>query len=276
MEQVVATWTAEFMPVRQELETMKTIAGGRAVNQPMTIPEKAGGSVTGLSIRNRFGDRRTSSQGSIPQLTSSPHRQQGRLTEAEDEDEEAPPQKPPRPSPGRIPLGSKPRISSGQIPSAQTTSNAAIPPSPYDNGLEQADKIAAPGSPWAGSPRVNGSPRRSLSSTPYMTPASSLETSATQQGDYFTRARKPSSASITSSIAAKKKPPPPPVKRKPSSQAQFVTALYDFEGQGQGDLSFREGDLIKVVKKSDSTDDWWLGELRGVSGSFPANYVQVE
>lgn len=61
----------------------------------------------------------------------------------------------------------------------------------------------------------------------------------------------------------------------PSFQAQFVTALYDFTGQSDGDLSFREGDLIKIVKKSESTDDWWLGELKGSSGSFPANYVRV-
>jgi SH3 domain len=53
-----------------------------------------------------------------------------------------------------------------------------------------------------------------------------------------------------------------------------VTALYDFGGQGEGDLVFKEGDRIKVIKKTESTDDWWQGELRGVRGSFPANYCQ--
>ena len=62
------------------------------------------------------------------------------------------------------------------------------------------------------------------------------------------------------SIAAKKKPPPPiPPKRMPSSQGFWVTALYEFAGQGHGDLAFREGDRIKVVKKTDSIDDWWQG-----------------
>jgi hypothetical protein len=36
-----------------------------------------------------------------------------------------------------------------------------------------------------------------------------------------------------------------------------VTALYDFAGQGSGDLVFREGDRIRVTKKTGSTDDWW-------------------
>ncbi|KAJ5688970.1 hypothetical protein N7462_003362 [Penicillium macrosclerotiorum] len=67
----------------------------------------------------------------------------------------------------------------------------------------------------------------------------------------------------------KKKPPPPP---RPSMK--FVTALYDFDGQGHGDLCFREGDRIQVVQRTESTDDWWEGELRGVRGQFPANYVE--
>ena len=82
---------------------------------------------------------------------------------------------------------------------------------------------------------------------------------------------------MASIAAAKKKPPPPPPpkpKRLPSTQDHWVTAIYDFAGQGQGDLVFREGDKIRVVKKTDSTDDWWEGDLRGVQGSFPANYCQ--
>ena len=94
------------------------------------------------------------------------------------------------------------------------------------------------------------------------------------RADYFSRDRLPSNSSMSSIAAQKKKPPPPPPKRKPSNQSLWVTALYDFAGQGQGDLVFREGDQIKVVKKTDSTDDWWQGELKGVKGSFPANYCQ--
>ena len=102
--------------------------------------------------------------------------------------------------------------------------------------------------------------------------------------DYFSqqqeKSRRPSAASSVSaaSIAAKKKKPPPPVptKRLPSvQQAQYVTALFDFDGQAEGDLSFRDGDRIRIVKKTDSVDDWWDGELNGMTGCFPANYVRM-
>lgn len=76
----------------------------------------------------------------------------------------------------------------------------------------------------------------------------------------------------------KKKPPPPPPKPKRIASRNFVPlaeALYSFDGQSEGDLSFREGDQIKVLKKTDSTDDWWEGELRGRKGSFPANYCKL-
>jgi hypothetical protein len=101
---------------------------------------------------------------------------------------------------------------------------------------------------------------------------------AAPKPDYFSRERQPSSTAITpsgalSSIAAKKRPPPPPPPRANSGvQTVYVTALYDFGGQGAGDLVFREGDRIRVLKKTESTDDWWEGELRGTKGSFPANY----
>jgi amphiphysin len=75
--------------------------------------------------------------------------------------------------------------------------------------------------------------------------------------------------------APEKKRPPPPPKKKNLSQYLYAEALYDFTGEGQGDLSFKEGDMIQVVKKTDSTDDWWEGRLNGVLGSFPANYCRI-
>ncbi|KAL4254548.1 Bridging integrator 3/RVS161-like protein [Abortiporus biennis] len=87
----------------------------------------------------------------------------------------------------------------------------------------------------------------------------------------------PYSASTASSAAAATKrapPPPPPLKPKPKPAAEIVVALYDFDAQADGDLSFRAGDRIEIVEKSDSTDDWWTGKLNGQQGVFPGNYVQ--
>ena len=60
-----------------------------------------------------------------------------------------------------------------------------------------------------------------------------------------------------------------------SNQPIEVTALYAFEGQQPGDLTFQAGDRIAVISKTDSHFDWWEGKLRGRTGIFPANYVTM-
>ncbi|KAF9214109.1 hypothetical protein BGZ59_004312 [Podila verticillata] len=63
---------------------------------------------------------------------------------------------------------------------------------------------------------------------------------------------------------------PPKIGHKPDT----VTALYDFAGEQATDLSFKKGDIITVVKKTESKNDWWTGKCHGREGSFPANYTQ--
>jgi amphiphysin len=82
--------------------------------------------------------------------------------------------------------------------------------------------------------------------------------------------RTPSSSSLASQ--KKKPPPPPPPKPSLTPKPEFVVAKYDFAGQSEGDLPFRAGDRIKIVKKTDSLEDWWEGECNGAKGSFPRNY----
>ncbi|KAI9320844.1 hypothetical protein BX666DRAFT_1911898 [Dichotomocladium elegans] len=77
-----------------------------------------------------------------------------------------------------------------------------------------------------------------------------------------------------STYGSRAPPPPPPPARKP--HIQMARALYDYNGEQEGDLSFREGDMITIVEKSDSQDDWWTGSLHGRKGIFPANYVQLQ
>lgn len=81
------------------------------------------------------------------------------------------------------------------------------------------------------------------------------------------------------SISGKRAPPPPPAsKPRPAPAAPtvvYVTALYDYTAQADGDLSFSTGDRIELVKKTDSAEDWWTGKLHGSEGVFPGNYVQL-
>ncbi|KAG3135601.1 hypothetical protein PI126_g18183 [Phytophthora idaei] len=55
-----------------------------------------------------------------------------------------------------------------------------------------------------------------------------------------------------------------------------VTALYDYEPEQNDELSFQEGDVLRVLFVQD--DGWWSGynvESPNVVGLFPSNYVQA-
>jgi len=66
------------------------------------------------------------------------------------------------------------------------------------------------------------------------------------------------------------RPMPAPPARGPA--APKCRALYDFDAEDATELSFRAGDIITIIKKS---QDWWEGELRGKRGLFPGNYVEM-
>eukprot|EP00123_Amoebidium_parasiticum_P014405 comp22486_c0_seq1/m.33919 comp22486_c0_seq1/g.33919 ORF comp22486_c0_seq1/g.33919 comp22486_c0_seq1/m.33919 type:complete len:437 (-) comp22486_c0_seq1:89-1399(-) len=64
----------------------------------------------------------------------------------------------------------------------------------------------------------------------------------------------------------------PPPAAAPPSGGRTVRALYDYEGQNVDELSFKEGDVIRLLQEDDGSG-WATGSMRGRTGLLPANYV---
>ncbi|XP_078405840.1 E3 ubiquitin-protein ligase SH3RF1-like [Cetorhinus maximus] len=61
--------------------------------------------------------------------------------------------------------------------------------------------------------------------------------------------------------------------RGASEKVPCARALYTYGGQKPGDLSFKKGDVILLRRQVD--ENWYYGEINGVCGIFPLNFVQV-
>ncbi|KAE8225365.1 hypothetical protein CF319_g1883 [Tilletia indica] len=85
-------------------------------------------------------------------------------------------------------------------------------------------------------------------------------------------------SAAAASASTKRAPPPPPTKPKPGMSAEkprdYVVALYDYVAAASTDISFKAGDQIEIVNRTESTQDWWTGRINGQEGLFPANYVK--
>ncbi|KAK2462328.1 hypothetical protein APHAL10511_005634 [Amanita phalloides] len=80
-------------------------------------------------------------------------------------------------------------------------------------------------------------------------------------------------------------PPPPVARRQPEpepepepetqeeAQGEWARALYDYDSNEPGDLNIKENQHILVTERS--SDDWWMGEVDGKSGLFPASYAEL-
>jgi SH3 domain-containing YSC84-like protein 1 len=55
-----------------------------------------------------------------------------------------------------------------------------------------------------------------------------------------------------------------------------AVALFTFEGEQDGDLSFKKNDIITITKRTENKSDWWTGRSEdGRVGIFPSNYVEA-
>ncbi|XP_030672176.1 E3 ubiquitin-protein ligase SH3RF1 isoform X3 [Nomascus leucogenys] len=63
----------------------------------------------------------------------------------------------------------------------------------------------------------------------------------------------------------------PPVRGIP--QLPCAKALYNYEGKEPGDLKFSKGDIIILRRQVD--ENWYHGEVNGIHGFFPTNFVQI-
>lgn len=84
------------------------------------------------------------------------------------------------------------------------------------------------------------------------------------------------STALSTIAAGKPKPPPPkpkPGRLSAAPAAETVTALYDYAAQADGDLSFKAGDVIEIIQRTQNENEWWTGKLQGRQGQFPGMFI---
>lgn len=245
MEDVIQAWSDAFQPAKRDVESISMIARGRGIREPLALGDDGPGNRKLSAPPAGFDNLRRTSSSLIPSSN-----------------------------------GGRPRI-----PSSNASHQASTSPIPSP----QPSPVIGPrpdfkNSNYGGHLRPTDFTTASdLGKSPGSVSPSQLRQASA--GDYFGGRIPPSPASTVASnfsqssngnaMVVKKKPPPPPPKRITSGKAEeYVVAQYDFAGQGAGDLSFHEGDRIKIIKKTQTDQDWWTGELAGKRGSFPANYCK--
>ncbi|XP_020816730.1 F-BAR and double SH3 domains protein 2 isoform X9 [Drosophila serrata] len=64
--------------------------------------------------------------------------------------------------------------------------------------------------------------------------------------------------------------------KRVKSDVEWCIALYDYDATAEDELTFEEGDKIKIVTKTAHgvDDGWWEGELDGKFGNFPSLVVE--
>lgn len=107
-----------------------------------------------------------------------------------------------------------------------------------------------------------------------------MEHTRTAYGISNGRSRTISTAQQTSNSSSPVKHKPSPFSRKNDSKKGSIgslwTALYDYEAQGEDELSLRRGEIVEVLSKDSKIsgdEGWWTGKIGDKVGIFPANFV---
>lgn len=53
----------------------------------------------------------------------------------------------------------------------------------------------------------------------------------------------------------------------------LAKALYDYQGNGPGELAMKSGDMVGLRWRVD--DNWYYGDIKGNSGLIPSSMVQI-
>ena len=55
----------------------------------------------------------------------------------------------------------------------------------------------------------------------------------------------------------------------------FATAVCDYTAVGSNELSFKKGDILRIIHQ-DCDSGWWAAELDGVKGWVSSFYVEIK
>ncbi|CAO3600587.1 unnamed protein product [Absidia cylindrospora] len=130
---------------------------------------------------------------------------------------------------------------------------------------------------------ASGEPASSLSDPPCPVKARHVAATATRRTvtkkPQITRpatsniSRPPSNIQPSTSSGRQLPPPPPPAPAAPATPTlPTYKAIYPFQSDGDGEVSFEEGTVLEIVEKDDN--GWWLARLDGKEGWVPNNYLE--
>ncbi|KAL9543808.1 hypothetical protein MBANPS3_007936 [Mucor bainieri] len=66
--------------------------------------------------------------------------------------------------------------------------------------------------------------------------------------------------------------PQPPAAPAVPSKLPLYKAIYPFQPQEEGEVSFQKGDTMEIVEKDEN--GWWLARIHGKDGWVPSNYLE--